>query len=150
MSVVAFIPRTAPSVRSWSSHELELLVSVYERHAERGDSSAWEVGATELDDPQFYVLGAEPDVECVLVISRVGRMYVLENGQGQVLADDPSLETVVARAAMQKSARGANVVVRLVLGIAALRAAAEERLEPILVESEELLVRVAPQLATLL
>jgi hypothetical protein len=79
----------------------------------------------------------------------VGRIYVLETGTGRVLAESPSLETVAATAERPFHEKGTRLVARLVLGLAAVRAAVEERIEPILVETEELLVRMAPQLAAL-
>jgi hypothetical protein len=106
------------------------------------------MGVTELDDPQFFVLGPAPDRDCIMAISRVGRIYVLENGTGAVLADSPSLATVLAAAKTAVgSRRRVGLAGRLVLGLAAVRVAVEERFEPLLAESEELLVRVAPQLA---
>src|SRR5688500_1355983 len=96
MNVVSFIPAPA-GLRSWSANELTSLISVYESHEARGHASGWDVGATELDDPQFYILGPLPELDCALMISRVGRIYVLENGAGQVLADGSSLEMIAAR-----------------------------------------------------
>ena len=43
----------------------------------------WDVGVTEIGDPQFYLLGPPPHEECILCISRLGRVYVLEDGAGQ-------------------------------------------------------------------
>jgi hypothetical protein len=150
MNVVPFTPPAAQGLRSWNAHELEILVSVYARHATRGDASGWEVGATEFDDPQFYVIGPAPDLDCIVVVSRIGRIYVLENGSGQVLHETSSLEKVAARAKMPLSRRWpAALVARITLGLAALRLAVEERIEPIIGESEEILLRLAPQLAAL-
>jgi hypothetical protein len=149
MNVLPFPPTTARHLRFWTACELERLVHVYEAHAAKGEASGWDVGATELDDPQFYVLGPGPDCDCLIAISRVGRIYVLETGTGRVLAESPSLEAVAATAERPFHEKGTRLVARLVLGLAAVRAAVEERIEPILVETEELLVRMAPQLAAL-
>lgn len=149
MNVVPFTPRTAQGLRSWSATELETLVSVYESHAARGDACAWDVGATEYADPQFYVLGPAPDLDCVVAISRVGRTYVLENGTGQLLDESTRLETIAARAKMPAKLGAPSLLARLTFSLAAFRLAIEEKIEPILVESEELVLRLAPQLAAL-
>ena len=148
MNIVQFTPATARSLRSWNSHELELLLSVYEAHAANGDASTWDVGATEFDDPQFFIFGPAPDLDCVVAISRVGRIYVLENGTGHVLQEGNSLEMLARRAkAPVAQRRPIPLLARITLGLTAVRLAVEEKIEPILVESEELLLRVAPQLA---
>lgn len=72
---------------------------------------------------------------------------MLENGADEVLADSPSLATVLEAAKTSiRSRKPVGLAGRLVLGLGALRLAVEERLEPILAEAEELPVRVAPQL----
>jgi len=148
MNVVPFTPKMARSLRSWSPHELETLVSVYEAHAARGEACGWDVGATDYDDPQFYVLGPGPDLDCIVAISRVGRIYVLENGTGQLLDESASLETLASRAKMPAARlRHVPLLARITLGLAAFKLALGEKAEPILVESEELLLRIAPQLA---
>ena len=149
MNVVPFALKTSTSLRSWSSHELETLVSVYECHAARGDACGWDIGATELDDPQFYIIGPAPELDCVATISRVGRIYVLENGAGHLIDEGPSLETVAARAKMPARKDKVSLCARMMLGLTTLRITIEERIEPILVESEEMLLRFAPQLAVL-
>jgi hypothetical protein len=151
MNVVPFTPATARSLRSWTAHELEALLSVYESHAAHAGASSWDVGATEFDDPQFYVLGPAPDLDCLVAISRVGRVYVLENGTGQVLDEGTSLQTLAARAKAAVARGGPiSLLARITLGLMALRLAVEERIEQILVESEELMLRFAPQLAMMI
>ena len=149
MTVVPFTPRVATTSSAqpsgpWSAQELATLVSIYEAHAAAGDASGWDVGATEVGDPQFYILGLAPDLDCAMTISRVGRLYVRENGAGQVLDEDPSLTALAARARTPATVRG-----RLTLGLAALAFAVRERTDALLMESEEVLLRLVPQLATL-
>ncbi len=50
MTVIPFVPNAAQNPRSWSTHEQETLLSIYEVMAERDDASAWAVGTTELGD----------------------------------------------------------------------------------------------------
>jgi len=147
MNVVPFTPKMARSLRSWSPHELETLIAIYEAHAARAEACGWDVGATDYDDPQFYVLGPGPDLDCIVAISRVGRIYVLENGTGQLLDESASLETLASRAKMPARLRHIPFFARITLGLAAFKLALGEKAEPILVESEELLLRIAPQLA---
>jgi hypothetical protein len=149
MSVVPFTPGCARDFRSWTWQELQTLISVYDAHAARGDAFTWEVGATELDDPQFYILGgAKPDLDCILAISRFGRTYVLENGAGHVLHEGPSLEVLGARAKAPIT-RGSSLWGRITVGLAAFRLSVQEKLEAIFVETEEFLLPVVPQLAAL-
>ena len=37
-------------------------------------------GTTEHGDPQVYLIGPPPDYDCILSISRLGRLYVIEDG----------------------------------------------------------------------
>ncbi|HEY7383077.1 MAG TPA: hypothetical protein VH743_05345 [Beijerinckiaceae bacterium] len=149
MNVIPFMP-AASALRSWSPRELEALVSVYETHAARGDASSWDVGATEFEDPQFFVFGPTPELDCIVAISRVGRIYVLENGTGQVLDEGTSLDNVVSRAkAPVTEYKPLGLIARVTVVLTAIRVAFHERIEPFLAESEEVLLRVAPQFAAL-
>jgi hypothetical protein len=148
MNVVPFAPVAGRGLRSWTSHELETLLSVYEAHAARGDASEWDVGATEIGDPQFYVLGGAPEHECVLAVSRLGSRYVLENGTGRVLRESPSLDQIAGRAKVPL-VRKASLVARITIAVATLRIAVEERAEALLAEFEEIILRAGPQLAAL-
>ena len=150
MTVVPFPPLAPKSPRTWAPHELAVLMSVYDSHASRGDASGWEVGATELGDPQFYVIGPAPDLDCLATISRVGRIYVLENGVGGVVDEGLSLDRVAASAKAEARHRPISLLARMTLGLAALRVAVEEKIEPLVVESEELLLRFAPQVAAMI
>jgi hypothetical protein len=137
-------------MRTWAPHELAVLMSVYASHAASGEASGWEVGATELGDPQFYVIGPAPELDCLATISRVGRIYVLENGVGRVIDEGLSLDRVAAAAKAAARTRPLSLVARMTLGLAALRVAIEEKIEPLVVESEELLLRFAPQVAAMI
>jgi hypothetical protein len=137
MSIVAF-PHRAPA---WSTGELQQLVALFQAEA-----GSWAVGATEQGDPQFYLLG--PGQDCVLCVSRLALTYVLEDGEGRLIGEAPALDRFAefARAAVR---RGRSFVARATLAWLTLRLTIEEKLEPILEESEEFLARFAPQLAAL-
>jgi hypothetical protein len=143
MTVIAFRPRPRQQLGGWRPAELEAIV---DRLAQE---RAWEVGMTELGDPQFYLLGPPPQVECLLCISRLGATYVVEDGAGRVLLEHNSLVVLAeqARALLQK--KRTQVAARIALIWCALREACEARFEAVVGESEELLAHFAPQLAAL-
>jgi hypothetical protein len=78
----------------------------------------------------------------------VGRIYLLENGAGRLLQEGTSLDSLALRAKEPISPK-APFLTRAIVGLAALRFSTEERIEPIFVETEELLTRIAPQVAAL-
>jgi hypothetical protein len=143
MTVIPFTPNAAQGC-SWSPHEPAALVSIYEAYAARGEASAWDVGVTELGEPQFYILGPAPDLDCAVAISRVGRLYVCEDGAGQVLDESVSFNTIVSRA---KAPAGRGKAASL--GLTTLAVAVEERMHTLLLEFEDILIRLPPQLAAL-
>ena len=106
MNVIEF-PHQQELPQGWQSSELTRLTNACAGSVSMGDVSGWEVGATEYGDPQLYLLGPAPDHECVLSISRLGRLYVLEDGKGQVLFENDNLmvlaEADLHRAAPQES-----------------------------------------------
>ena len=106
----------------------------------------WETGTTENGDAQFYLLGSLPDQACELCLSRIGRRYILEDGSGRLLFEHRNLDLVVlhARAAVPSTSW---LMVRMITLWCAVRSAFHEKLEPMLAETEELLVQLAPQLA---
>jgi hypothetical protein len=142
MTVIAFPPRRA----GWRPAELERLTTLAPRRAGAG---GWEVGATDLGDPQFYLLGPPPEAECLVCISRLGRLYVLEDGSGRVLSEHDSLMLLAEQARVLLKRKKAQLLARIAVLWCALRELVEEKLEPIVGESEELLVHVVPPLAAL-
>ena len=150
MTLVPFPPVSSRSLRSWTTHELDVLMSVYEVHVARGEASGWDVGATELGDPQFYVIGPAPDLDCLVTISRVGGIYVLENGAGMVIDEGTAIDALAIAAKTSARQRPISLLARVTLGLTALRVTLEEKIEPLIVESEELLLRFAPQVAAMI
>ena len=146
MSIVEFPARTRSPSGHWRADELEQLVDLFGAHANKG-VTGWDTGVTEQGDPQFYVLGPAPDHDCVLCVSRLAQGYVLEDGAGRVLGEAPSLDRFAEQAANAAVRRGRSFIARVTLLIATIRLTIEEKVEPIFEESQELLVRFAPQLA---
>ena len=113
-----------------------------------GDGITWDVGTTEHGDPQFYLLGAAPEHECVLCVSRLAQGYVLEDGEGRLIGEDalarsasPWRPRAPRCAAGDRSSRASRWCV------CAIRLTIEEKVEPMFEESQELLVRFVPQIA---
>jgi hypothetical protein len=98
---------------------------------------------------QFYLLGPAPDHDCILCVSRLGSLYVLEDGGGQVLFEHDSLLALAETAQAALRTRKMRFVARVALIWCSLREACQEKFEAMLGESEELLVHWAPQLAGL-
>jgi hypothetical protein len=144
MSVVAF--ERKQDAGGWSETELNTIVAALHAAIAPATGRAWETGVTENGDAQFYLLGPLPDQACVLCVSRVGGRYILEDGSGRLLFEHRNLDLVVlhARAAVSSTPW---LMVRAIVVWCAVRNTIQEKLEPMLVESEELLVQVAPQLA---
>jgi hypothetical protein len=139
MSVIDF-PQRAPRSETWRPDELRRLAVLFE-------TNAWDTGATEQGDPQFYVLGSAPDHACVLCVSRLAHGYVLEDGTGRILCEAPALHLFAERAARAVAGAGRSFIARATLLICAVRLTIEEKLEPVFEETQELLARFAPQLA---
>jgi hypothetical protein len=144
MNVVAF--ERAQETGMWSEHELDTIVAALQAALAPSTGRAWETGITERGDAQFYLLGPLPDQACELCVSRIGARYILEDGAGRLLFDHRNLDIVAlhARAAVPSTSW---LMVRLIALWCAIRIAVHEKLEPMIAESEELLVQFAPQLA---
>jgi hypothetical protein len=147
MTVIAFTPREQRG--EWQAAELEQLVETLSLRPRDCANRGWDVGATELGDPQFYMLGPPPREDCILCISRLGRVYVLEDGAGKVLFEHNSLVMLAEQAKALLQRKKSQIAARIAVAWCALREAFEEKLEPIVGESEELLTHFVPQLAAL-
>jgi hypothetical protein len=150
MTVVAFKP-PASEDGAWRYEELQQLVGIFAAHAARGDATDWAVAATEAGDPQFYVLGERPAQDCVLSISRVGRDYVLEDGEGAVIAENHNLDVIADKAtALSLHARKTSLIARIGLVWIAVRHHYQEKIEPLFAEPLEVVTHFCPQLAAII
>jgi hypothetical protein len=148
MTVVAFKPPASDCSGTWHADELQQLVGIFAAHAARGDVSDWAVAATEAGDPQFYVLGASPAHDCVLAISRLGRDYVLEDGEGAVIAENHNLALIAEKAiALSLSGRRTSMLASVGVLWIALRHQYEEKIEPLFAEPMEVVTHFFPQVA---
>jgi len=142
MSVVAF--ERKQNGGEWSEKELSTLVAAL--CAAPGSGREWETGMTESGDAQFYLLGPLPDQVCELCVSRIGGRYILEDGSGRLLFEHRNLELLAlhAKAAVPSTSW---LMVRAITLWCAIRNTIQEKVEPLLVEGEELFVQFVPQLA---
>ena len=144
MSVVAF--KCAQEAGVWSEKELNAIVAALQAALAPSTGRGWETGTTESGDAQFYLLSPLPDQTCELCVSRIGARYILEDGSGRLLFEHRNLELLAlhAKAAVPSASW---LMVRAITLWCAIRNTIHEKVEPLLVEGEELLVQFVPQLA---
>jgi hypothetical protein len=147
MNVIAFAPRQLLQDGTWRSCELDKMQATFAAEIANGDASSWHVAATEVGDPQFYLIGPPPEETCILTISRLDRLYILEDGAGHVLFESVNLKRVTSQAKQYLQKAGAGLIASFAMIWASVRHTFEERIEPIMAEGEELLFLVAPKLA---
>ncbi len=146
MTVLKFArPENLPS--DWHFAEVQKLLAGCTGSLSSGDASGWEFGKTEAGDPQLYVLGPAPDYDCILSVSRLESLYVLEDGDGRVLFEHCNL-VLLAQHARAALSRKKMMIFAQVAGLwATLRYTIEEKIEPMLAEPMEIVTHFAPQLA---
>jgi hypothetical protein len=131
----------------WSETELDTLLAALKAPLGSEGGRGWEAGMTEKGDPQFYLLGPLPDQACQLCVSRIGRRYILEDGAGRLLFEHQSLPLVALHAKAAISSRRWSLVARIALLWFTVRHTIHDKVEPLLIETEEILVHITPQLA---
>src|SRR5262245_29415969 len=144
-----FASRVPSASTPWKGDDVTKINETLAPHLGSVEAGGWEVGPTELGYPQFYLLGPPPDEECILCISRLGRVYVLEDGAGQVLFEHNSLVVLAEQAKAMLHNKRSQIVARIGALWFALRELFEEKLEPLIGDGAELLTHVVPQLAVL-
>src|SRR6478609_10498187 len=110
MTVIRLNETSHPA--AWRAHELNTIVGALTPAMAQGEASGWDVGATENGDPQFYLLGPAPQEACEICISRIGRLYVLEDGDGRLLLDTDNLPALAERAAATLRKNRAQIAAR--------------------------------------
>ena len=149
MTVIAFSQKEAHTSGIWRASELDQMVGSFAGELATGEAGSWGVGATEMGDPQFYLLGPPPDEECILCVSRLGRVYVLEDGAGRILFEHANFEFLAEQAKSFLKDKKAGLLAQVAVLWEAMRQVLEEKIEPVLAEGEEFLMHFAPQLAAL-
>ena len=145
MSVVAF--ERKQDAGSWSESELDTIVTALNATLVSGGGRGLETGMTESGDAQLYLLGPLPDQACELCVSRIGRRYILEDGSGRLLFEHESLTLVALHAKAAVRSTRWPLVARALLLWCTVRQMIHDKVEPLLADSEELLIELAPQLA---
>ena len=131
----------------WSETELHTLLTALKVALGSEGGRVWEAGMTEKGDPQFYLLGPLPDQACQLCVSRIGRRYILEDGAGRLLFEHQSLPLVALHAKAAVTSRRSSLIAQIALLWCAVRQTIHDKVEPLLTETEEILVHLTPQLA---
>jgi hypothetical protein len=146
MNVVAFARKQ--DTGEWSERELRTILTALETTLAPGTGRDWETGMTEAGDAQFYLLGPLPDRACEWCLSRIKGRYILENGSGRLLFEHRNLDLVMlhAKAAVPSPSW---LMVRAITLWCATRNTIHEKVEPLLVEGEEMFVQLVPQLAVI-
>jgi hypothetical protein len=145
MSVLAFERNQGSD--AWSEAELQTLFAALSAALALDDGRGWETSVTERGDPQFCLLGPLPDQACELCVSRIGGRYILEDGRGRLLFEHKSLALVALHAKAAIHVTRWPLVARALLLWCTVRHMIHDRLEPLLAESEEMVIHLAPQLA---
>ena len=149
MSVIQF-PRLPDGLpQGWQTGELTKLTHACAASLPSGAIGGWEVGATEYGDPQLYLLGPAPEDECILSISRLGRLYVLEDGRGRVLFENDNLMLLAEQTCTALRRKKAQILAQLAVCWCAVRELLEEKVESVLAEPMEVISHFAPHFAAL-
>jgi len=148
MTVLDF-PQPKKMPDGWQFAEVQKLLSGSATALTRGEASGWDVGKTDAGDPQLYLLGPAPDYDCILCVSRLGALYVLEDGSGKILFEHRDLARLTQQLRTALSRRKMMIAAKAMLVWATLRQSIEEKIEPMLAEPMELATHLAPQLAAL-
>ena len=146
MTVLDFSPpRNLPA--DWQFAEVQKLLSGCATSLASGEASGWEVGKTEAGDPQLYLLGQAPDYDCLLCVSRLGGLYVLEDGHGRILFEHRNLVLLVQQVRAALCRKKMMIFAKAAIIWATLRQTIEEKVEPMLAEPIELVSHIVPQFA---
>jgi hypothetical protein len=136
-------------MRSWQRGEMNELLSACGDSLEKGAVGGWEIGTTERGDPQLYLLGPAPDHECVLCVSKLGRTYVLEDGEGRLLCEHDAVGSLADQVRQTLRTRKAAIVARATVAWFAIKETVAEKFE-VLSEPLEVFEHVAPQLVAMI
>src|SRR6478736_5236505 len=94
-------PKAIPVQVGWRPIELQQIAGTPVVSEDAPAIGGWVAGKTEVGDPQLYLVGPAPEHDCRMCVSRLGRLYVLEDGSGKLLFEHASLGLLTDR--MQKA-----------------------------------------------
>ena len=143
MRVISTVPKVSRGRHGWMVGELEALMRLYASQSGRR-RLVWATAVTELDDPQFFLMDAGGDADCLVAVSRVGGTYVLEDGEGWLLCESCDLAEVVDKAQATLATRHRpRLVAKLVLSIGAIKTFVDEKVEPLVPDYIEAMLPIA-------
>jgi hypothetical protein len=154
MTVIALVRRREEGASGWTMEERRKLEALYQRWASRGEAGSRAEVVTEHGDPLFLLIGPQPGCECLLSIARLGERYVVEDGNGVVLAEMRSLielDGLVPRLRLRHAR--SMLLARIALAWCAVREFVAERSEPMVgemvefVEIAEAVTHIVPRVA---
>ena len=149
MNVVPFPRRDEEIAGLWQRFEMQRVADACAEPMSRGDVSGWEAGVTEAGDPQLYLLGPPPERECLVCLTRLGRLYVMEDGQGRILFEHDAIGALTEQMRGALRRKKSAIVARIAMAWIAVRETFEEKVEPAMAEPIEMFSIVAPQFAGL-
>ena len=149
MTIVSFPIPAERAQQGWQKSDLKHFTGACAPSVASGDAAGWEIGETELGEPQLYVMGPPPDHECILVISRLGRLYVVEDGKGEVLFEHDNPMMVAEQVCTSLRRQRTAIVARIAVAWCAIREFLEEKVEPVMAEPIELISHYGPHFAAL-
>ena len=140
-------PRQEP--QGWDTEDLQQIENACSGSIANGEASGWEIGITELGDPQVYLIGPPPNYDCLLCISRIGGRYIIEDGTGRVLFEQDSPVLLAEQALSALRRRKTLLLARIGIVWCSFREAIEAKADALASEPMQALAQVAPQLAFL-
>ncbi len=141
--VLKFPDRGRAEPYGWPANELQQIVAACSGSVATGEASGWEIGLTDFGDPQVYLIGPPPNYDCVLCISRIGRRFVIEDGQGRVLMEQDSPMMLAEQALSALRQRKTLLLAKVAVVWQAFRETVSEKAEA-LTEPMQALAHLAP------
>ncbi len=145
MNIVPFPRRDGDTAGLWQRFEMQRVADACAEPLSRGEVSGWEAGVTEAGDPQLYLLGPPPERECLVCLTRLGRLYVLEDGQGRIMFEHDAIGVLAEQMRGVLRRKKAAIIARIAAAWIAVRETFEEKVEPALAEPIEMVSLIAPQ-----
>ncbi len=149
MTQVVPFPVRVRLPQGWRPDELRRVTAACSVAIEKGEASGWDFGLTETGDPQVYLIGPPPNFDCILCISRVGRHYVVEDGDGRVLLELDNPTTFAEHMFTALRRRKEILFAKIFVAWQAVREFCEEKTDALTGEPMEALAHIAPQLTAL-
>ena len=78
MPTVSFLGGSDEASGGWRPSELQHLLAMCSASVAIGAASGWALGETERADPQLYLLGPEPECDCILIRLRNGHLRLAQ------------------------------------------------------------------------